>query len=108
MTVLRPFQAVIVEDSSIIPLPAELAGVWRGCGGRPGASEGGVKLYVRWDVLGGQLWGPKLTDARRNDRRSPFDPDDLPAGALYLADLGFFSQERLEKLTQRRGGRNGM
>lgn len=41
---LRPFTAGIVEDSSIISLPADLAEVWRGCGGRLGASEGGVKL----------------------------------------------------------------
>lgn len=104
---LRAFRAVIVEDSSVIALPAELAAVWRGCGGRPGASEGGVKLYVQWDVLGGQLFGPHLSDARRNDRRSPFDPDQLPPGALYLADRGFFSQERLQTLTQRRGREKG-
>jgi hypothetical protein len=100
---LRRFRAVIVEDSSVIALPAELAEVWRGCGGRPGASEGGMKLYVRWDVLRGQLLGPKLTDARRNDRHSPFDVNDLPAGALYLADLGFFSQERVHTATRRVG-----
>jgi len=100
---LRQFKAVILEDSSVIGLPAELAHVWRGCGGHPGASQAGVKLYVRWDVLSGQLFGPTLTDARRNDRHSPFDLADLPAGALYLADLGFFSQERLQRLTRRMG-----
>src|SRR5262245_50845428 len=45
---LRQFSAVIVEDSSSIMVPAELAGTWRGCGGTPGISAAMVKLFVRW------------------------------------------------------------
>ena len=56
---LRRFQRVIVEDSSSVMLPAELAEIWRGCGGSQGTSEAAVKLFVRWDVLGGQLEGPR-------------------------------------------------
>src|SRR5947209_15722061 len=33
---LRRFSAVMVEDSSVVPLPDELAGRWRGCGGSAG------------------------------------------------------------------------
>ena len=50
---LRRFSAVIVEDSSVVMLPAELAEVWQGCGGSSGTSAAAVKLFVRWDVLGG-------------------------------------------------------
>lgn len=100
---LRRFGAVIVEDSSSIQLPTELARVWRGCGGSAGTSQAAVKLFVRWDVLNGQLWGPCLTDGRHNDHHSPFAPEDLPARALYLADLGFFGLERLRSICQRRG-----
>lgn len=42
---------------------------------------------MRWDVLDGTLEGPQLTDATNNDRHSP-----------YLADPGFFSQDRLPAL----------
>lgn len=54
-------------------------------------------------MLGGHLDGPWLTDARSNDRHSPFQPSEIPAGALYLADLGFFGLPRLQKLMQRQG-----
>ena len=62
---LRRFRAVIVEDSSSVMLPAELSEVWRGCGGSPGTSEAMVKLFVHWDVLGGQLEGPRLVRANQ-------------------------------------------
>jgi hypothetical protein len=101
---LRRFSAVVVEDSSSILLPSLLAAVWRGCGGNATTSEATVKLFVRWDVLSGQLEGPRLTDGRHNDSKSPFNEDDLPAGGLYLADLGFFSQDRLCRLARRPGG----
>src|SRR6266516_1825824 len=45
---LKQFSAVIVEDSSTVTLPAELAEIWRGCGGSEGTSEAAVKLFVRW------------------------------------------------------------
>lgn len=101
---LRRFQRVIVEDSSSVMLPAELAEIWRGCGGSQGTSEAAVKLFVRWDVLGGQLEGPRLVDGRHSDNRSPFNDDELPAGGLYLADLGFFALWRLCRLARRHQG----
>ncbi len=52
---LKQFSAVIVEDSSSIVLPSELADVWRGCGGSVGMSEAAIKLFVRWDVLNGDI-----------------------------------------------------
>lgn len=100
---LKQFEAIILEDSSIISLPQELSVIWKGCGGHPGVGESAVKLYVRWDVLGGHLDGPRLTDARCNDRKSPFSANEIPAGALYLADLGFFGLPRLQGLMQRQG-----
>lgn len=86
---LRRFEAAIV-------LLVAVARVWWGCGGRPGASARGARLLVRWEMLAGQRFGARLTDGRR-----PFDPDDLPAGALSLANLSLFSQERSEHLTRR-------
>jgi Transposase DDE domain len=101
---LRRWSAVRVEDSSVVLLPAELAHLWRGCGGSPGMSEAAIKLFVRWDVLQGKVEGPRLTDGRHSDNKSPFNEDDLPAGGLYLADLGFFALWRLARLAKRRAG----
>ena len=95
IALLKQFSAVIVEDSSSIVLPPELAEVWRGCGGSPGTSEAAVKLFVRWNVLAGELQGPGLADGRRNDHRGPLALEDLPDGCLYVADLGFFGVQRL-------------
>ena len=49
--VLQRFNGVYIEDSSSITLPEELASVWSGCGGSGSASNGAVKLQVRWDML---------------------------------------------------------
>jgi hypothetical protein len=92
---LKQFSAVIVEDSTSVVLPEELAGVWKGCGGSSGMSEAAVKAFVQWDVLKGALYGPRLTDGRTNDHKTLFPVEDLPAEALYIADLGFFGIERL-------------
>lgn len=100
VALLKPFSAVIVEDSSTVSLPDELAEVWRGCGGSAGMSEAAVKLFVRWDVLTGQVQGPRLTDARTNDHHSPFSEEELIEGCLYLADLGFFGISRLQKIAR--------
>jgi hypothetical protein len=57
IALLKPFSAVILEDRSSITLPSILAEVWRGCGGSVGASEAAIKLFVRWDVLRGEVCG---------------------------------------------------
>ena len=57
IALLKQFSAVILEDSSSITLPPILAEVWRDCGGSVGASEAAIKLFVRWDVLRGELCG---------------------------------------------------
>jgi hypothetical protein len=44
---LRRFRAVILQDSSSITLPDELAELWRGCGGNQEHTAASVKLHVR-------------------------------------------------------------
>ncbi len=104
VALLKRFSAVIVEDSSRIHLPDDLAQVWQGCGGRQGTSRATLKLFVRWDVLSGELQGPLLTDGRQADAKSPFKEQDVPAGGLYLGDQGFFEQGRLREWHQRQAG----
>jgi hypothetical protein len=101
---LKRFKAVIVEDSSTISFPDEVAELWRGCGGSAGRCQAALKLFVRWNVLTGELQGPLLTAGRHADGKSPFNEHEVPAGGLYLADLGFFALWRLQQLSQRRDG----
>jgi Transposase DDE domain len=92
---LRRFSHVIIEDSSSIALPDELAEQWQGCGGHCGQGQAAVKIHVRSEIKRGQIWGPSLTDGRASDRSSPFNEVDLPAGSLYVADLGYFNLDRI-------------
>src|SRR5579872_6632332 len=100
---LKQFRAVILEDSSSIVLLPELVEVWRGCGGSTQATAAAIKLFVRWDVLSGDLRGPGLADGRCNDHRRPLALEELPAGCLYVADLGFFGVERLRRIAHGKG-----
>jgi hypothetical protein len=99
LEVLHRFSSVVLQDSSSIALPKELADCWQGSGGGSGGGEAAIKLHVRWDLTRGQLSGPSLSDGRVSDQRSPFRQVCLPAGSLYIADLGYFD---LEAAMQRR------
>ena len=97
---LRRFSAVILQDSSSITLPDELAERWRGCGGTQEHTAAAIKLHVRWELKRGRLWGPKLTDGRTSDRSSPFNEEDMVPDSLSVEDLGYFNQSRLAERHQ--------
>jgi hypothetical protein len=81
-------------------LPDELAEVWRGCGGSQGTSQATLEVFVRWNVLSGEVHGPLLTDGKQADAKSPFKEQEVPAAGLYLGDQGFFEQGRLRQWHQ--------
>lgn len=97
---LRRFTGVYVQDGSVIALPTELAQVWTGCGGSNGASAA-VKLGVRLDLLRGGL-RVCFRSGRAHDRSLDVQSMPVPAGALRLADLGFFDLDVFERI-----GRDG-
>jgi hypothetical protein len=89
---LRRFTSVEVLDSSIVALPDELAGTYRG--GRSGTTAGpksSVKLTVGLDLVSGALRGPELSDGRAADLKAALAAADPPPGGLRLADLNYFS-----------------
>jgi len=94
--VLGRFEAVIVEDSTTIKLPDQLKDIWQGCGGGQGQSKAGLKLHVRWDLKGGGLQGPLLTDSRHADQRSPLRQEGIPAGVLNITDESYCSLDWLK------------
>lgn len=96
---LARFTAVAVQDSSTIVLPDALAAVWQGCGGStPESTSAALKLQVRLDLRTGCL-AVQFQDGRASDRTADW-PGPLPAGALRLADLGYWSLEALQALAQ--------
>lgn len=98
--ILDRFAGVYVQDSTTIGLPAALAADWPGCGNATTPAEGsaGLKLQVRLELRRGELAGPVPHPARVHDRAAPTVGPALPAGALFLADLGYFSLGHLRAL----------
>ena len=98
--ILSRFNGVYIRDSSVISLPKELSGMWRGVGDTNGETAA-LKLQVRLNYSTGQLDGPVLQGGREHDMASPFRQQDEPVGSLMLQDLGYFSlndiQERVRQ-----------
>jgi len=106
LKLLQGFGAVVVEDTSIVPLPADLAGRYRGQGGSdPRAGRAGLKVLVRWELLTGQLLSLRTVPAVTADAALAARAEDLPAGALHLADQGFFDAGRWRDYAGAPGGR---
>lgn len=104
MSLLKRFNGVYVLDASVIGLPPELAPRWPGVGGNTAeAGQAALKIEVMFDLVGGHLFGPLLLPGRRHDGRGSLPDQVLPEGALRLADLGYFSLDRLEALDQAGG-----
>ena len=85
---LGRFSAVSIQDSTVVALPRAHRDRWPGCGGN--ASAAALKVQVRWDVLGGALSGLTLEPGRRPDQATTLRPEGLPAGSIWIADLGYF------------------
>jgi Transposase DDE domain len=97
LPLLERFTGVYLHDSTGLPLPDELKALWQGCGGST-ASRAALKLQVRWELRSGQLEGPFLHPGYENDPGSEVQQLPIPAGALRLADLGYWSVERFAQI----------
>ena len=96
---LQRFTAVYVQDSSTIVLPDVFAAQWHGCGGSTASStSAALKLQARLEMCTGRL-DVQLQEGRASDRAAVL-PGLLPAGALRLADLGYWSLGAFAALTQ--------
>src|SRR5215471_9804316 len=97
---LQRFTAVYVQDSSTIVLPDVFAAQWPGCGGSTASgTSAALKLQARLEMCTGRL-DVQLQEGRASDRAAVL-PGPLPAGALRLADLGYWT--RLGRLSAKFG-----
>jgi len=95
------FCGIYVEDCTSIALPASLRDVFPGCGGaQPGQGAAGVKALLRFEVTSGALCGLELDRQSENDLNLSRRAGDVPRGALYLADLGFWCLARLRRFSE--------
>jgi len=89
--ILQRFAGVYIQDSTTITLPDVLADIWQGCGGNTPGTAAALKVQVQFDYATGTFNQIVLQDGRASDRNAPPQTAPLPAGALRLADLGYFS-----------------
>jgi Transposase DDE domain len=91
LAILERFTEVVMLDSSTISLPEALRLQFAGCGTtNPQAGNAALKLSVAWDLKAGRLRGPIIDAGRVNDKATRMAREVLPAGALRIADLGYF------------------
>jgi hypothetical protein len=95
---LRRFGGVFLRDATLVGLPATLAALFPGRGGRhiPHGQAAAAKLVLEAEVTSGQLTELSILAGLDNDKTAEVAGKPLPAGALLLEDLGFFSGERLQ------------
>lgn len=91
---LSRFHGTIVEDTTVIALPAELADEFPGCGGAGEQGAAALKVLIRWELRSGELRHLSVHAGRTSDQALAAAAEDLPEGGLHLADQGFFNSER--------------
>jgi Transposase DDE domain len=95
-SLLRRFTGVWLLDTTIVPLPADLADEWPGSGRAEGTA--GIKVHTCLDVRGGGMQGLVVGPARPHDKRSPLHTRIPPKGTLRLTDLGFYALSVLRQI----------
>ncbi len=96
--VLNRFEQVYLDDSSVVPLPAELATQWPGCKGK--GSTSAVKLQTRLEMTSGRLDGPHLANGRVHDQIASQHHQPLATGSLRITDLGYWKLDDWKKAQQ--------
>ncbi len=92
------FIQVLIGDSTTITLPDELADEFPGCGGKGDSGKAALKIQVLWDLVSGKIVKLLIEPGRAADLKSPIAAEPLPAGALSIFDLGYFSLERFREV----------
>lgn len=102
---LTRFTGVYMQDSSTIGLPRTLAHLWVGSGNQHTQERGAaaLKLGVRLNLTSGGLTGPHLDHGVTSDHRLVIQDTPIPAGALHMADLGFFDLTTLARISSAQG-----
>jgi hypothetical protein len=101
---VQKFPGVTIEDSTTVALPDALREHWPGCrgGGANGhGTQAAIKFQVRLNCTTGQLTGPLPVAGAAADQGAALPIEDLPAGALRIADLGYFDLDVFARLQQR-------
>lgn len=100
LPMLDQFTGVYIQDSTWIALPDELHTIHEGPRNKSKRPKSSLKLQLCFDVLTGTFHHFDLTDGVTPDTKAAEQFSPLPEGSLCLADLGYFSLDAFDKMTQ--------
>jgi len=103
--VLQRFNGVYLQDGTLITLPDELEGLYKGCGGNSDqGGRSGLRLQVRLNLSTGELQGPWLKEAVQCEREGAgsVEQDPLPQGSLHLVDCAYVTLEKMKTYAQQK------
>ncbi len=96
LSVLQQFTAVYLTDSSVLPLPVNMADEFPGCGGNgPVAS---LKIQLVFDFLQGNLAQVAFRPGREPDQKYRDYLEILQPGSLSITDLGYFHLDSFKNI----------
>jgi hypothetical protein len=98
LPVLRRFTGFSLRVATLVGLPAAVAALFPARGGRhaPHGQAAAAKLVLEAEVSSGAMTALSILSGLDNEKTAEVAGRPLPAGALLLEDLGFFSGQRLE------------
>jgi len=98
LPLLRRFRAVFLRDATLVGLPACLAALFPGRGGRhvPHGQAAAAKLVFEAEVTTGELTEVSILAGLDNEKTAEVAGKPLPEGALLLEDMGFLCGQRLQ------------
>lgn len=99
LNVLKDFSHVYIHDSTKFKLPGNMQDEYKGYGVKGMAA--GASIQFCYDLRYCQFVDLKLTAATRNDSLEATNNKWITKGALVVRDLGYFSIEALEEITQK-------
>lgn len=88
LAIVQQFGALLIVDSTFLSLPAAMQTEYPGPGGR--SSPASLKIQLVFDFLGGLFQQITLQAGRQADQAYRDYLQVVQAGALVLADLGYF------------------
>ncbi|TVP82643.1 MAG: IS4 family transposase [Puniceicoccaceae bacterium] len=97
----KSFGRVILQDSTIIGLPARMAKRFPGSANQSGKPIAGMRIQAFFDLLSESCLGFSTSPFIRNDQKASADILDLAqAGDLVVRDLGYSSLAVFHRLKQ--------
>jgi hypothetical protein len=97
---LSRFTEVMLLDSTGISLPESMAEMFPGCGGTGGGNSAALKIQTEINLSTGGLTCVQLEKGKSPDQATNRLAVPPKQGSLQIADLGYFSFDRLNLIDQ--------